>query len=78
MQKTICKKLYDTDAAELVKKVAVGSFGDAEGYEECLYRMPEGSYFLYVNGGADSKHPKEDITRLSAKKAEEWLAAQNA
>ena len=54
MQKIICKKLYDTEAAELIKKVTVGAFGDANGYEECLYRLPEGNYFLYVNGGADS------------------------
>ena len=77
MQKMICKKLYDTEAAELNKKVTAGAFGEADGYEESLYRMPEGNYFLYVNGGAESKHPKEDITRMSEKKAQEWLAAQN-
>lgn len=77
MQKIICKKLYDTEAAELIKKVTVGAFGDPAGYEESLYRMPEGFYFLYVNGGETSKHPKEDITRVSEKKAQEWLAAQN-
>ena len=33
MQKIICKKLYDTEAAELIKKVTVGAFGDANGYE---------------------------------------------
>ena len=77
MQKLICKKLYDTEAAELVKKVTAGAFGEADGYEESLYRMPEGNYFLYVNGGAASTHPKEDITRMSEKKAQEWLAAQN-
>ena len=72
MQKIICKKLYDTEAAELIKKVTVGAFGDANGYEECLYRLPEGNYFLYVNGGAESIHAKEDIKRMSAAKAKEW------
>ncbi len=76
MQKTICKKLYDTEVAELIKKTSVGAFGDPAGYEETLYRMPEGHYFLYVNGGAESKYPEENITRVSEKKAGEWLAAQ--
>ena len=46
MKKLICKKLYDTDAAEVVKKVTSGAFGDAEGYEETLYRTADGAYFL--------------------------------
>ena len=73
MKKIICKKEYDTDAAVVVKKNTYGSFGDADGYEETLYKTDSGSYFLYVNGGAESKYPKEDIKRLSAKAAEEWL-----
>ena len=74
MKKIICKKEYDTDAAIVVKKNTFGSFGDADGYEETLYKTDSGSYFLYVNGGAESKYPKEDIKRLTAKAAEEWLA----
>lgn len=74
MQKIICKKLYDTETAELIKKVTSGDFGDPNGYEESLYRTPEGFYFLYVNGGETSRHPKEDITRFSEKRAQEWLA----
>ena len=49
MQKIICKKLYDTETAELIKKVTSGEFGDPNGYEESLYRTPEGIYFLYGN-----------------------------
>ncbi len=75
MKKIICKKEYDTDAASIVKKVTEGSFGDSEGYEETLYVTESGNYFLYVNGGADSKYPKEDIKRMSAKTAEAWLEA---
>ena len=75
MQKIVCKKLYDTEAATLVKKVCHGDFGDPAGYEESLYRMPDGAYFLYTNGGAESPCKKEDIKRLSAAKAEEFLAA---
>lgn len=75
MQKIICKKLYDTDTATLIFKKTEGFFGDPAGYEETLYKTPEGSYFLYANGGETSPHPEEKIARLSEKKAEEWLSA---
>lgn len=75
MKKIICKVEYDTTTSELVKKVTFGEYGDPAGYEETLYKTQDGKYFLYVNGGADSKHPKEDIKRMSAAKAEEWLNA---
>lgn len=75
MKKIICKKEYDTSVATLVKRYAVGNFGDADGFEESLYQMPDGAYFIYTNGGEASQFPTEDIKRLSAKKAEEWLAA---
>ena len=73
MKKIICKKEYDTDTSAIVKKNTVGAFGDPDGYEETLYKTEGGNYFLYVNGGTESKYPKEDIKRLSAKAAEEWL-----
>jgi hypothetical protein len=77
MKKIICKVEYDTAASELVLKKTFGNFGDADGYEESLYKTESGKFFLYTNGGADSKYPKEDIKRLAAAKADEWLA-QNA
>ena len=73
MQKIICKKLYDTETASIVKKNTVGVFGDPCGYEETLYVTPEGYYFLYTNGGADSIYPVESIKRMSAKAVKEWL-----
>ena len=73
MQKTICKKLYDTTTATVVKKCVFGEYGDPCGYEETLYITPDGAYFLYTNGGADSKYPKEDIARKSKAAAEKWL-----
>lgn len=75
MKKTICKVEYDTDTAELVKKHTYGNFGDADGYEESLYVTENGKFFLYVNGGEESIHPTENITRLSAQKADEWRKA---
>ena len=75
MKKTIGKAEYDTDTATLVKKHTRGLFGDTDGYEETLYVTAGGLYFLYVYGGEDSPYPKEDIKRISAAKAEEWLNA---
>ena len=75
MKKVICKVTYDTEAAELVCKHAVGAFGDPAGYEESLYRMPDGKQFLYANGGPDSPYAEETIKRISAVKSDEWLAA---
>ena len=72
MKKIICKVEYDTENAELVAKFTSGVLGDSEGYEETLFMTPSGKYFLYVNGGADSVHPEEDIKRISADKAKQW------
>ena len=73
MKKIICKREYNTETAELVKKVTFGEFGDTDGYEETLYITADGYYFLYVNGGVDSIHPKEKITRKSKATAAAWL-----
>ncbi len=74
MKKIICKVEYDTATAELVKKNVSGEFGDPAGYEESLYKTADGKYFLYVNGGEESPYTEENIKRMSAAKAEEWLA----
>lgn len=73
MQKVICKKVYDTATAELVKKVTFSWYGDPNGYEETLYKTEDGFFFLYTNGGELSKYTKENITRMSAEKAQAWL-----
>lgn len=75
MKKVICKTVYDTDESTLIKKVTFGQFGESNGYEESLYQTQNGLYFMYVNGGADSKHPKENISRISAEKKSAWLSA---
>ena len=75
MKKIICKKIYDTDTSTHLKKVTHGVFGESDGWEESLYQTEGGSFFLYTNGGVDSKHPKEDITRMSAEKKNAWLKA---
>ena len=77
MKKIICKVEYKTDTAELVAKRAHGAFGDPTGYEERLYKTPEGKLFFYMVGGAESPFAEENIKRVSAAKADEWLAQTN-
>ena len=77
MKKIICKVEYDTAKSELVAKFTNGEFGDPAGYEETLYKTESGKFFLYVNGGAESVHPEENITRMSAAKADEWRKEKN-
>ena len=74
MKKVICKVEYDTENATVVEKRTFGEFGDPCGYEETLYVTADGKYFLYVNGGAESQYPEENIKRMSAAKADEWKA----
>ena len=73
MKKIISKVEYDTETAQLIGKKTSGEFGDPKGYEEVLYRTPDGKYFLYVDGGAESPYKEEAIKRMAAAKAEEWL-----
>ena len=73
MQKTICKKLYDTETATLIKAYAHGELGDPAGYEEDLYQTPGGLYFLHVGGGEASPYPTEDILRLAKTKVNDWM-----
>ena len=73
MQKTICKKVYDTETATLVKKYTYGYYGDPAGYEEILFQTPEGLYFLYVQGGEASPYPNADILRLAKTKVNDWM-----
>ena len=74
MKKIICKVEYDTEASTVVEKRTFGCFGDPAGYEETLYVTEGGKYFLYTNGGAESKYAEEGIKRLSPAKAQEWMA----
>ena len=73
MKKIICKKEYDTENAELIKKHTFGYYGDPSGYEELLFQTPEGLYFLYVNGGESSPYPKKDILRIAKTKVNNWI-----
>ena len=65
MKKTVKGKSYDTIEMSIVKKVTSGAYGDPAGYEETLYVAEDGTYFLYTNGGAESKHTAEQLTQMS-------------
>lgn len=77
MQKIIRGKVYDTAASTVVKKVTSGYYGDPAGYEETLYITSDGYYFLYTNGGAESKYTSEKIACKSKASAREWLEANS-
>ncbi len=74
MQKTLANKLYDTETATLIHSRTVGAYGDPAGYEETLYRTPDGYFFLYTNGGEASPYTKEDIRRMSPATAKKFMA----
>lgn len=74
MNKIICGKVYDTASSTVVKKISESYFGDPKGYEETLYITAEGYYFLYTNGGSESKYTEEKIKRMSKSNAEKWLS----
>ena len=57
----------------MISKKVSGYFGDPAGFEETLYQMPDGKYFLYVNGGEESPYKEENIKRMSAAKAKEFF-----
>lgn len=73
MYRVICKKVYDTETATIVKKDTFGVYGDPTGYEETLYVTPEGFYFMYTNGGSASKYTTEKIKRVSKVRAMKML-----
>ena len=72
MKKSISRKVYNTDTAELIKTNTYGEFGDPAGYEERLYKTPKGDYFVYGIGGPESKYPAEDIAVVTPEEAEQF------
>ena len=73
MKKVICKKEYDTQTADLIKKCTYSYYGDPAGYEEILFQTPDGLYFLYTHGGDASPCPGENIQRIAKNKVSKWL-----
>lgn len=76
MRKTINGVTYDTQRATMDKKFTCGAPGDPFGYEETLYITIDGKYFVYTNGGANSRYPKEDITPIEREKVKDWMLSR--
>ncbi len=77
MIKTTKTKTFNTETAEIVKKVTVGTYGDPAGYEMTMYRTPEGDFFLYTYGGEASEYATESIKSYSKANAKKWLEENN-
>ncbi len=73
MRKIIDGVTYDTQNATLDKKFTYGAPGDPAGYEETLYISFGGRYFIYTNGGVNSRYPHEDITPIDREQVLEWV-----
>ena len=72
MKAVIDRKTYDTDTDTQVAFKHVGEFGQADGYEEQLFITKTKLYFLYGNGGPESKYSKATITPIPEKEAKKW------
>lgn len=87
MKKAIDGLLYDTEKAEKVASYSNGLGKSDFGYvREKLFRTSNGRFFLYGEGGAQSRYskpagdmrgPGEDIQPLSETEAIEWLEDHN-
>lgn len=73
MKKIIRKREYDTENATVIKKHIVGYLGDPAGYEEILFQTPDGYYFLFLRGGAESPYGEGDIQILAKTKVKSWV-----
>lgn len=73
MVKEINGVWYDTQTAKIDKQFTFGKPGDANGYEETLYITDKNDYFIYTNGGPQSKYTTENITPISREQVKEWV-----
>lgn len=65
--------LYDTTNSTIDKKFTYGVPGDPCGYEETLYITIDGKYFVYTNGGTNSKYPHENIFPIERDDVKNWI-----
>ena len=65
--------LYDTATSTIDKKFTYGVPGDPCGYVETLYITNDGRYFVYTNGGTQSKYPVERIIPIAREDVKNWM-----
>lgn len=75
MVKKTKTKVFDTETATVVQKVTHGVWGDPKGYETTLYKTPDGDYFIYTYGGAESPFPQEAICSYTKANAARFFNA---
>lgn len=76
MCKNIDGVLYDTATSTIDKKFTCGAPGDPSGYEETLYITSDGRYFIYTNGGVNSKYPCENIVPIQREDVKNWMLSR--
>lgn len=86
MMKKIKGVVYDEcDAQEIARVGGEGFRGDAEFFEEILYRKDDGTFFLYGEGGAYTKYGhldrdflvgSWDIIPMTEEESQRWLKEQ--
>lgn len=72
MRVKIGTRVYDTETSTKLGHQSVGVFGQADGFEETLYRKTTGEYFLACKGGPESQYPVAELVPLSDQDAKEW------
>ena len=82
MKKIINRKLYDTETAEYIGCDSYSNPGDFNYWLEELYMKSNGEFFLYGEGGANSRYSKEvetngwtngwNITPMTRDEAQDW------
>lgn len=83
MKKIINRKMYDTETAERIADDSFGGVKDFDYWAEELYLKKTGEFFLYGEGGANSKYskkldidtwgPGETIIPYSEEETKDWL-----
>lgn len=76
MLKVIDGQVYDTATSTVDKKFTHGAPGDPCGYEETLYITADGKFFVYTNGGFNSKYPAENINPISREELKDWILSR--
>lgn len=83
MNKVINGKRYNTETAKEMGKTGEYYHNDINSWEETLYRTKSGQYFIYGEGGANTRYAEpaqlgnwvsgEQIIPISEDKAKEWV-----
>lgn len=83
MRKIINGKMYNTETAKRIGFYSWNYVGNFDYFEESLYRKKTGEFFLYGEGGPNSKYGVWEgnsgsgsamIKPMSESSAKEWLA----